>query len=91
MLTARSYAEQHDAQTQQNYVSRYNRRAREKQFAIRESVLLAPHSTSSRVFRRWQGPARVVEVRSLYSYIIELEGVRQHVHSNRLNRFLFFF
>ena len=88
--TAHSYAEQHGAQAQQNYVSRYNRRAREKQFAVGDSVLLlAPDSTSSRVFRRWQGPARVIEVRSPHSYIIELNGVRQHVHANRLKRFLF--
>ena len=31
---------------------------------------------------------KVVEVRSPHSYIIELDEVRQHVHANKLRRFL---
>ena len=51
-------------------------------------MLLTPDKTSSRTFSRWRGPARVVEVRSPHSYVIELDGVREHVHANRLKRFL---
>ena len=86
--TVRSYAQEHNAEAQQRRVSRYNLRAKEKQFVVGDSVLLlCPDSTASRTFR-WQGPGRVVEVRSPHSYVVDLNGTKHHVHANRLKRFL---
>ena len=89
-LTAvRSYADEHNSEAQRRRISRYNLRAKEKQFSLGEQVLLlCPDSTSSRTFRRWQGPGRVVEVRSPHSYVVDLNGTKHHVHANRLKRFL---
>ena len=33
------------------------------------------------------GPATVVDVRSPYSYTVELDGVRRHFHANKLRKF----
>ena len=46
-----------------------------------------PDTTASKVFSRWKGPATVVEVRSPYSYIVEYNGSRQHVHANKLLKY----
>jgi len=89
LAAARAYAEEHNAKSSQRFVKRYNLRAREKSFAIGDLILwLTPDSTSSRTFSRWRGPARVVEVLSPHSYIIEIDGTRQHVRANKLKRFL---
>ena len=87
--TVHTYTKTPGANAQQRYVDRYNLRAREKHFEMGYQVLLlALDDTTSRTFSRWCGPAQIVEVRSPHSYIIELDGVRQHVHANRLKRFL---
>jgi hypothetical protein len=86
--TVKQFAESHNASAQQKYTCRYNMRARDKQFAVGDQVLLlTPESTASRTFSRWRGPAVVVEVCSSHSYVVELDGVRHHVHANRLKQF----
>jgi len=46
-----------------------------------------PDSTSSKTSSRWKGPAVIGEKRSPYSYIVEIEGARQHIHTNHLPKF----
>ena len=59
---ASSYATEHDKQEQQRYISRYNLRSRETSFNGGDQVLiLAPNSTASKVFSRWQRPATVIK------------------------------
>ena len=70
---------------QKRYVSHYNLRSQD--FECGERVLiLTPDSSSSRLFSKWTGPATVVEVRSPYSYTVELDGVRKHFHANKLRK-----
>jgi len=86
--TARDYAVEHNAQASRRYVSRYNLRARPKSFVVGDQVLLlTPDTTAARTFSHWRGPARVVEVRSLHS-CGRVKWCTQHVHANRLKRFL---
>jgi len=86
--TVRTFAESHGANAQLKYTNRYNLRSREKQFVVGDQVLiLTPDSTASRMFSRWQGPATVIEVCAPYSYVVELNGLRHHVHANRLKQF----
>ena len=89
LTEARDYAEEHSKIEQQRYVSHYNLRSRDKHFDINDPVLiLLPDSTNSKTFSKWKGPARVVEVKSPHSYIVELEdGQRQHLHANRLRKY----
>ena len=82
---AQDYAEAHTQREQQRYTQRYNRRSRDKHFKVNDEVLiLKPDSTKSRVFSRWKGPAKIVAVKSPYSYIVELDGARYHLHANDL-------
>jgi len=39
------------------------------------------------MWSRWKAPATVVEVKSPNSSIVEIDGKRQHVHSNKLRRY----
>jgi len=50
-------------------------------------LILNPDSTASKVLSRWKGPATAVEVKSPYSYIVEYNGGRQHVHANKLRKY----
>ena len=70
--------------------SRYNLRSRDKQFDVGKQVLvLTPDSTASKVFSRWRGPAVVDVKKSPYSYIVELDNTRIHVHANKLRNFFY--
>ena len=83
---AGSYATEHGNREQQRYISRYNLRAREKSFDAGEQVLiLIPDSTSSKMFRRWLGPANIVEKRSRHS--MEYNGVSRHLHADKLRKY----
>jgi len=48
---------------------------------------MMPDSTSSRMFSKWSGPDTIVEVRSPYSYIVDIDGVYKHFHANKLRKF----
>ena len=66
---ASSYATEHDKQEQQRYISSYNLRSRERSFNEGDQVLiLAPDTTASKLFSRWQGPATVIKRKSAHSY-----------------------
>lgn len=85
---ANSYATEHGKREKQRYIARYNLRSREKKFDVGDQVLiLVPDTTASKVFSRWQGPATVVEVRPHNSYLVELKGVRKHLHADKLRRY----
>ena len=85
---AETYAKSHSQRAQQRYVSNYNLRSREKSFQVGEKVLiLAPDSTASKVFSKWKGPAEVVEVKSYHSYLVEINGARKHVHTDKLRKY----
>jgi transposase InsO family protein len=89
LVEAGKYADEHAKREQRRYVSHYNLRSRDKHFVAGESVLvLLPDSSSSKVFSKWRGPAKIIEVTSPYSYIVELDnGQRQHLHANRLRKY----
>jgi len=85
---AGTYVDSHAKRAQERYVSRYNLRTRDKTFSVGESVLvLTPDSASSKVFSRWKGPGVVREIRSKNSYMVELDGVRRHIHADKLRKY----
>ena len=85
---AKSYAEAHTKREQTRYANRYNLRSRDKHFNVGDKVLiLQPDSTTSRLHSKWKGPATVVEVKSPYSYIVELDDRRYRLHANQLRQF----
>ena len=42
---------------------------------------------ASKVYSRWKSPATIVEVKSPYSYLVQLDGACYHVHANKLRKF----
>ena len=85
---ANEYADSHTARAQQRYAIHNNLRSRDKHFTVGEKVLiLIPDLSASKTFSRWRGPATIVEVRSPYSYLVEYDGKRQHLHANKLRKF----
>jgi hypothetical protein len=88
LAAANQYANAHMKEAQYKWASRYNLRARDKKFEVGEQVLiLVPDSTQSRVWSSWRAPATVVDVKSPYSYVVEIDSVRQHVHANKLPKY----
>lgn len=85
---AKLYAEAHTKGEQKRSTERYNLRSKDKHFSVNDKVLiLQPDSTASRLHSKWKGPASVVEVRSPYSYVVELDGRRYRLHANQLRPF----
>ena len=70
---AKTYATSHAEREQQRYVSHNNLRSRDKHFDLGEQVLILTPDSTSHLFNKWTGPARIVDVRSPYSYTVELE------------------
>jgi len=86
---ADKYANLHTKKMQQKYVDRFNKRARDKHFAVGDQVIiLQPDSTTSRTFARWKGPATIIQKRSPYSYLVDLNGAHYRLHADHLRRFL---
>lgn len=48
-------------------------------------MILLPDSTSSRLWSRWRAPAKVVNMKSGRSYVVEIDDKRMHVHANFLH------
>ena len=85
---AKTYAASHTEREQQRYVSYYNLRSRDKHFDLGEQVLILTPDSTSHLFNKWTGPAKIVDVRSPYSYTDELEdGSRRIFHANKLRKF----
>ena len=79
------YAGENTRLAQQRYVHQHNLRTRPKKFTVGQlCLILQPDNTSSRMFARWKGPAKVVEVKWPDSYAVELDGKRYHLHANHL-------
>jgi hypothetical protein len=88
MQTAQIYAAAHAENEQKRHVKLYNLHARDKHFEVGEKCLvLQRDSTHSSVFSRWKGPATVLQVCSPYTYQIELNGGKYHMHANNLRKF----
>lgn len=62
----------------------YNLRSKDISFSVGEKcIILIRDSTASKVFSKWKGPAEMIEVKSPYSYLVEFNGARYHVHGAR--------
>ena len=85
---AEKYADLHSSQAQQRYANQYNKRAKDKHFAVHDKVLiLQPDSTKSRVFSKWKGPASIVEVKSPHSFVVDLHGIKYRLHANDIRHY----
>ena len=70
-------------------VSHYNLGSRDKHFDLGEQALILIPDSTSHLFSKWTGPTRIADVRSPYSYTVELEdGSRRIFHANKLRNLM---
>ena len=69
---------------QARYVHYNNLRSRDKSFNIGDAVLILVKDSSNKTFSQWQGPAKVIEKKAPYSYIVELNNTRRQLHASML-------
>ena len=50
-------------------------------------LILQPDSTSSETFSKWKGRAKIVDIKSDYSYMVEINDAVYHIHANRLRKY----
>ena len=81
---ARKLADETSTRMQDKYVHYYNLRSRDKSFDVGQQVLILIPDSTNKTFSQWQGPATVIEKKAPYSYIIELNGARRHLHADKL-------
>ena len=78
-------ANSHAKREQGRYVRNYNLKSCDKQFVVGQQVIVLLPDTNSKLMSRWQGSATVIEIKSPYSYLIELDGDQRRVlHANKL-------
>ena len=85
-----AYADEHAAKAQERYAHYYNLRAGDKHFVVGDRVIaLTPDYNFSRTYARWIGPAVIAEVKSPYSYLVDMQdGSRTHFHANKLRPYV---
>lgn len=82
------FAESHSTQEQQSYVAHYNKKAADKHFDIGQQVIVLIPDSTKKILSRWQGPGTIVDTKSTYSYLVELEhGQRRWLHANKLRHY----
>ena len=85
---ARAYADYYANAEMKRYATNYNLRSTDRHYELGDKVaVLSPDSTGAKLYSRWHGPGTIVEVKSPYSYIVELDGRKRHVHANKIKKF----
>jgi hypothetical protein len=81
---AKVYAGDHSTKQLNRYAAHYNLRSRDKRFEVGDRVIILAPDSANKVYSRWQGPGTVYQVKSPYSYIVELDGKLRHLHANKI-------
>jgi RNase H-like domain found in reverse transcriptase/Reverse transcriptase (RNA-dependent DNA polymerase) len=85
---AKIYADYYSDIEQKRYADHYNLRSTDRKFELGDKVIvLAPGMGGAKLYSRWQGPGTIIEVKSPYSYVVEVEGKRRHMHANKIRKF----
>ena len=84
---AKVYADYYSEIEQKRYADHYNLRSTDRKYQVGDKVIvLAPDLGGAKLYSRWQGPGTIVQVKWPYSYIAEIDGKRQHIHANKVNK-----
>ena len=78
----------HSEMEQKRYTDNYNLRSTDRRYEVGDKVaILSTDNQGAKLYSRWQGPGTIIEVKSPYSYIVELGGKRRHIHANKIKKF----
>ncbi|KAK3888208.1 hypothetical protein Pcinc_007739 [Petrolisthes cinctipes] len=88
-------AQQNVKQSQVRYKTAYDRKARDRQFKVKDKVLLLLPTSNNKLLLQWQVPYEVVEKRNrmdyvtvYVDYVIDQDGKRRIYHANLLRRYI---
>jgi len=85
---AQTYADYYSEIEQKRYATYYNLRSTDGRYELRDKVAIFSSSAgNAKLYNRWHGPCTIVEIKSPYSYIVELDRRKQHVYANKIKRF----
>jgi len=85
---AKLYADYYSEIEQKRYADHYNMRSTDRKYQIGDKVIvLAPDFVGAKLYSRWQGPGTIIEVKSPYSYLVEINGKRRHIHANKMRKY----
>ena len=85
---AKAYAEYYSEFEQGRYANYYNLRSTDRRYQTGDKVaVLTTNPAEAKFYNRWRGPGVIVKVKSPYSYIVEIDGKRQHVHANKIKKY----
>jgi hypothetical protein len=85
---AKIYADYYSEIEQKRYADHYNLRSTDRKYAVGDKVIvLGPDFAGAKLYSRWQGPGTIIEVKSPYSYVVEIEGKKRHIHANKIRKF----
>jgi len=88
LRVANEFAQEHCDKAQKRYVHNYNLRSTDRQFTAGQKVIVFLNDNKGpSILSRWLGPGTVVERKSPYSYIVDLNGQRRHLHADRLRAY----
>jgi hypothetical protein len=86
--TARDFAELHSEQAQAIYVDSYNRRAKDKSFAIGENVIVLYPDSTNKLLSKWQ-LGTIIDIFNEHSYLVDMpNGAHKQIHANFLRPFM---
>jgi hypothetical protein len=84
------YADYYSDFEQKRHADHYNLRSTDRGYHLDlgdKLIALAPDLVGAKLYFRWQGPGTTVEVKSPFSYTIEIDGNRRHIHANKIRKF----
>lgn len=81
-------AQQNLKQAQARYKTAYDRKARDRQFKVKDKVLLLLPTSHNKLLLQWKGPYEVVEKRNRMDYVIDQDGKPRIYHANLLRKYI---
>ena len=74
---------------QAQYAFQYNKKAKHKEFEVGEKVIVLYLSSTNKLISQWQGPYDVLQRRSKYSYLVDMnEDGRRLIHANKMRKYV---
>ena len=70
-----------------SYKTYFDRKTANRSFKVNDEVLLLLPDSSNKLLMRWQGPYKVVEVKSKLNYVLDIKGKHKLYHINLLKRY----
>ncbi len=75
------------SKSSKRYAKYYDRKARDRKYAVGEKVLVLLPTDNNKLLLQWKGPYSIVEVLNDWDYKIDMKGKLKTFHLNMLKRY----